>query len=298
MSRAAAQHTISQASALTGVPAPTLRAWERRYGIPEPQRTASGRRIYSDAEIDLIRRVRRLTVQGIPISVAAVRVRAAPRPRADASQEPDHYGALIDRIMNAIAAFDADRLDDELRRALLLGSSLDVYDRVMVPVMHRLGAGWKPNDPEALAQEHLTTEVMRSVAQDLLRLSRPKHPVGTAILAAFADELHVLPLYPIAFRLAQYRIRSIVLGARTPPAAIAVAVQRARPDLVALSLTVAPTAKRATHLLEAYGAACGDTPWLVGGMGIQPSAAVVRRAGGTVVDDAFDLEAFLDDLNR
>ncbi|GIW08274.1 MAG: hypothetical protein KatS3mg060_3079 [Dehalococcoidia bacterium] len=42
----------------TGIPADTIRAWERRYGIPRPQRTASGRRLYSEADLDVLRRLR------------------------------------------------------------------------------------------------------------------------------------------------------------------------------------------------------------------------------------------------
>ena len=47
-------HTVAE---MTGVPAATLRAWERRYGVPVPARTSSAYRVYSDADIALIRRV-------------------------------------------------------------------------------------------------------------------------------------------------------------------------------------------------------------------------------------------------
>jgi DNA-binding transcriptional MerR regulator len=42
----------------TGIPADTIRAWERRYGVPRPQRTASGRRLYSEADLEVIRQLR------------------------------------------------------------------------------------------------------------------------------------------------------------------------------------------------------------------------------------------------
>ncbi|MFN8534298.1 MAG: MerR family transcriptional regulator [Dehalococcoidia bacterium] len=42
----------------TGVPADTIRAWERRYGVPRPERNASGRRLYSERDLDLIRQLR------------------------------------------------------------------------------------------------------------------------------------------------------------------------------------------------------------------------------------------------
>ena len=41
-------YTIKQAAARTGVAIPTIRAWERRYGVVAPTRTAAGYRLYDD----------------------------------------------------------------------------------------------------------------------------------------------------------------------------------------------------------------------------------------------------------
>ena len=53
-------YTIKQASALTGVPADTLRAWERRYGVPSTSRSEGGYRLYDDHALDTVRRMRTL----------------------------------------------------------------------------------------------------------------------------------------------------------------------------------------------------------------------------------------------
>ena len=57
-------------SALTGVTAVTLRAWERLYGLVQPRRTPKGRRLYGRADIERIRRVLQLLERGISISQA------------------------------------------------------------------------------------------------------------------------------------------------------------------------------------------------------------------------------------
>jgi MerR family transcriptional regulator, light-induced transcriptional regulator len=41
---------------LTGVGAARLRAWERRYGFPSPSRLPGGRRRYSEADAEAIKR--------------------------------------------------------------------------------------------------------------------------------------------------------------------------------------------------------------------------------------------------
>lgn len=288
--------SIGAVAELTGVPAPTLRAWERRYGIPHPERSASGHRIYDERDVALVRRMRRLTDGGLAPRVAAERLRRAP-PAPDRAPEPpvaDPYDAVVERIVAAIDRFDPDALEAELRRGLVLGSTLAVYERVMVPVMRALGERWRHDDPVSIAQEHLTTEVMRDVAQDLHRLARPSSPVGLAVVACVADEQHVLPLYAIAFRLAQRRIKVVVLGARTPPSVVAVAVERMQPDLVALSSTVRPIDPEA--LLAAYGQSCGATPWIIGGTGVAGLAERVAAHGGRCIGPGLALDVFVDRL--
>ncbi len=54
----------------TGVPADTFRAWERRYGVPRPQRTAGLHRLYSDRDVAIIRWLRDRTTEGVNISQA------------------------------------------------------------------------------------------------------------------------------------------------------------------------------------------------------------------------------------
>ncbi len=65
-----AYYPIRVVSAETGVNAITLRAWERRYGLITPKRTAKGHRLYTEQDILLIRKVVALLNRGIPISQA------------------------------------------------------------------------------------------------------------------------------------------------------------------------------------------------------------------------------------
>ncbi|HSW42013.1 MAG TPA: MerR family DNA-binding transcriptional regulator, partial [Patescibacteria group bacterium] len=44
-------YTIKQAAALSDLTVPTVRAWERRYGVVHPARTASGYRLYDNEAI-------------------------------------------------------------------------------------------------------------------------------------------------------------------------------------------------------------------------------------------------------
>ena len=64
-------YRITQTAIRSGVSVPLIRAWERRYGIVRPQRTASGYRMYDDAAIDTLVRMRELTEAGWSASEAS-----------------------------------------------------------------------------------------------------------------------------------------------------------------------------------------------------------------------------------
>jgi hypothetical protein len=76
--------TLKAVSQRTGVPAATLRTWERRYGFMQPTRSPSGYRLYGEEEIGRIQQVKYLLDQGVRIGEAMAAVIDAASPT-----EPD-----------------------------------------------------------------------------------------------------------------------------------------------------------------------------------------------------------------
>lgn len=66
---------IKDVAERTGIAAGTIRMWEQRYGFPEPERTPSGYRRYSDGDVEAIRRVASYRRLGLSIPAAIDRVR-------------------------------------------------------------------------------------------------------------------------------------------------------------------------------------------------------------------------------
>ena len=82
---------IKDVAARTGLAAGTLRVWEQRYGFPAPGRTASGYRAYTEADVDLLRRVAAHRAEGLSVPAALERAR-----EAGAATEPGSlYGAIL-----------------------------------------------------------------------------------------------------------------------------------------------------------------------------------------------------------
>jgi len=90
---------IGEVSRRTGVTVPTLRAWERRYGLLLPVRTAGGHRRYSDEDVQRVLAVLELTGQGWGVGAAARRVASRGSAGAPALPPADE---LRDRLWSAL----------------------------------------------------------------------------------------------------------------------------------------------------------------------------------------------------
>lgn len=275
------KYRIQTVAEMTGVPAATLRAWERRYGIPVPERSNSSYRLFSDHDVASIRRLKELCDSGMAPAEAAklvLRIEEA----SNTPVEGDPYARACESILRAVIDFDPPTLEHAVRAAMFLGSASTVYARVLAPVMREVGDGWH-RGTISVAQEHMTTETLGAVARDMLRLLDPLPDASPAVVACFADEEHSLPLYGVAFTLIQCGFAPVLLGARTPPSAVRHAVESIQPALVALSVTVMPPAYRSRELVDDYADAVADVPWIIGGAAAEGLREAVEHAGGMVV---------------
>jgi DNA-binding transcriptional MerR regulator/methylmalonyl-CoA mutase cobalamin-binding subunit len=298
------RYRIATVAELTGVPEPTLRAWERRYGIPSPERTEAGYRLYGEEDIATVREMLQLCEQGLAAAEAAKLLLSRRGPRdasaraADDVAQRDPLELAVDAIVDAVRKFDDVALERSVRRAMFMGHVLDVVDGVFLPALRTVGDLWHAGEL-SIAQEHLVSQRVGTVLRDLLRLGTDARSPHVAVLGAFADEEHDLGLLAVAVRLAQAGMRPLVLGARTPPSAIRAAVEASSPALVALSTTVPPERARARELVDDYAAAVDGVSWVVGGVGAPAVAEFVEKRGGLVLEGAgVELEAGLRSVVR
>lgn len=284
MSEANGRFRIQVVSELTAVPAPTLRAWERRYGIPTPARTASAYRLYSDHDVAMVRRLRDLCANGMSIAEAARMVKASEDGAATLmGADGDPYEVAARRILDAIQAFDARSVEREVARAQYLGAATAVFERVFSPVMRRVGEMWHRGEL-SIAQEHIATTAVGDTVRAMVRLTNPDNSTQVVLLACFAEEDHVLPVHGVALRLASWGISTVTLGVRTPPQAIADAVRQMNPTGVCLSLSTPMHGDNADALVDAYARACERTPWFVGGLGAASIAERLAARGAIVIE--------------
>jgi len=295
------RYRIATVAELTGVPEPTLRAWERRYGVPSPERTASGYRLYTVTAVDEVRAMSSLCDGGMAAAEAAKVVLSRRVPQRTELHAPtlnvDVYEATVAALVDATVRFDVDDFEEKVRRLPLLGGATTILDRVVTPTLREIGDKWHNGDL-SIAQERMASQRMSTFLRDILNLTTDNDSRERVVLSCFADEEHELGLLATAIRLATWGYRPVYLGGRMPPSALRNAVESVNPVMVALSVTLTPSRARARELAEEYGAACGETPWVVGGPGVAPIEDLIRKYGGRVVsaEDTTALHALVREL--
>jgi DNA-binding transcriptional MerR regulator len=222
----------------TGLSVDVLRAWERRYGLLRPRRSAGGFRLYSLRDEDTVRAMLAEIDRGFPPAQAAKLALAQPASRASSTvasrpAAPEAEGALTlvrADLHSALIGFDGGRAH-QLIDELFAGFTADaVLSEVVLPFLTDLGDGWERGEI-TIAQEHFASTLLR---ERLLGLARPwdRGNGPRAILACPPDERHDIALICFGIVLGRGGWRITYLGADTPISALAETADALNPDLV------------------------------------------------------------------
>jgi DNA-binding transcriptional MerR regulator len=131
-------------------------------------------------------------------------------------------------LARAALALDAPAISRMLDRSLREIGVVATWEKLAVPVLVAIGERHAATGSCIDVEHLLSTQLLTALATSAGRLSEPVN-TRTVLLACADDEQHSLPLYALAAALAERRVGTRMLGARTPPAALAEAVARIGP---------------------------------------------------------------------
>lgn len=193
--------TIQQASEQCGVNPVTLRAWERRYGLLKPERTAKGHRRYRSAEVDQIRRIVHWVEKGVPISQVASLLSGEQEPLLSADNGVPWAQARQDALL-ALETMNGRRLEQLLNSLLADYSHAQVIRELSDPLREQLAGSPSLSAHLALLEAVLT----QKWAARSLSLSPKRREFGW-LLVPVGD---VLPALELAMVLQRPDRKSVV----------------------------------------------------------------------------------------
>jgi DNA-binding transcriptional MerR regulator/methylmalonyl-CoA mutase cobalamin-binding subunit len=268
---------------LTGINPVTLRAWERRYKLITPQRTAKGHRLYSQMDIERIQRVLALLDQGISISQVSRML----------DQEPDQLTALsstesvdvweqyLERMLAAIRRFDEPALEGIYNDALSLYPADLVNTRLTTPLLRRFGDHWKEQST-LIAEEHFFSVYLRNKLGARLHHMNQRNSGRLLLLACLPGELHEIGMLFFALAAVNRGYRVLLLGANMPLEHLPEVIRRRPCEAIVLSGSARPGRNLLQESLPEL-VKRASVPVLVGGGITERHASAVEAAGAICI---------------
>lgn len=241
----------------TGIPADTVRAWERRYGVPLPRRTETGRRLYSEQDVVAIRWLRERTASGMTISQAIQQMRSLGDEAFVEAVPVRDYGprnpeTLATELLLALLRFDERAATTIAEEAFALYRVEEVFVRIFVPVLVEIGERWHRREA-TVAQEHFASHFVERRLSSLFQASLPLTGRATIVIAGAPEEEHELGLMMLAVFLARRTWDIVYLGANVPIADLLQTIKQVQPALVCLSASNDRTARTLSSAANAIG---------------------------------------------
>lgn len=278
-------YTVKHAAALTGVPAGTLRMWERRYGVVAPVRTEGGYRLYDDAAIARLTAMHALVTAGWSPRRAALQVSSgttlgptgplevtsgSPEPgRADDAAEPDagpdpdaHPDAGL--LVRLAGDLDATTLNRELDRVFADADLERVLESWLMPALRRLGAAWHAGAVSVAGEHFVSAGLQRRLAASLDAAS-VQAGAARVLVGLPRGARHELGVLSFAVLLARAGADVLYVGADLPPDSWVVAVVAREPDAVVIGVPTAEDVPAVRDTVAAISAARPDLSVLLGG---------------------------------
>ena len=282
---AAIMVTIKKAAELTGVPEHTLRAWERRYSLLAPSRTASGYRIYDEQALARITAMHDLVKAGWTPRAAAVEV----------ARQPLNGEAIVDphaELLSAAGALDASAVGRVLDEHFARLGFETVVDHWLLPALQRIGHEWSEGRVSVAAEHLVSNLVMRrlSTAYEAVGSGQSGRPV---LIGAPPGVDHQIGLMAFAVAARRAGMPTIYLGAQVPLAAWRDAAGRSGARVAVTTVPRSRDVARARRVVECLGEEPRLPVW-VGGKYQHLVGESAHRLGHSISEAAARLAALAD----
>lgn len=252
----------------TNISPSTLRAWERRYNMCQPQRSDSGYRLYSDRDVAIIRWLKAQVDAGMAISQAVNWLQTLrdevnegnsllPDPTGRAAEpllitptrlDVQNFATLQQQLLDALLNYDEESAEQILARSFALYPVEHVGEHVITPVLVEIGDRWHRGELSITREHYATNYLMQRLAAILRTV--PNNSGALLWIGCAPGELHELGamLLSIYLRRAGYLVR--YLGQNLPVDDLVAEAKSQRPAMILFSVNGADAVAGLRHVCD------------------------------------------------
>jgi DNA-binding transcriptional MerR regulator len=278
----------------TGIKPDTLRAWERRYGLPNPGRTSGGHRLYSEYDIETLKWLLERQSEGMSIS-RAVELWNTMQANEEDPLETQSYTAspstpefphlvtgtpikeMRTHWIKAVLAFDEEVAENLLTQSFALYPLETVCTELLQKGISEIGRLWYTGQA-SVQQEHFASELATRRLQALIASSPSPTRRANTITGTPPQEEHTLSSLLLTLFLRQRGWPVVYLGANVPLARLEETIKQTRSNLVAFTSMQLHTAASLNQIAQTLKT--DDIPFAFGGLIFSQTPNLVNRIPG------------------
>lgn len=211
--------SIKDLENLTGIKAHTIRIWEKRYNLLQPERTDTNIRFYSLESLQKLLNVSYLNNNGFKISkIASLKAEEIPKLVKEVASSDTTNNHAIDTFKLSMLNFDPKLFQSTWDGLIKQKGFTEIFYDDIIPLMSQIGLLWQ-TDTITPAHEHFITWLIRNkilIHTDELQSQTLIDTEKVFVLYLPDNEVHELGLMLINYELAAKGYQSIFLGQSVP----------------------------------------------------------------------------------
>lgn len=240
------KYTIKVVSERTGVRPVTLRAWERRYDLLDPNRLENNYRLYSEQDIQILRWITHRLDDGLSISNAvreyhglrenniwpeALPTVIAPEPTRQPEYPPNHYAEQLFQAFVDHKQADVKKLVDSIQRMFDLDT---IFFEIFQPCLYEIGEAWYRGEIR-IATEHAASAYIRGILMQLLQAFPVYTNAPSLLIGCAPEEFHEIAPLMLSVLLRREGYQVEFLGADLPSDDLVLYAEDVSPAMIVLS---------------------------------------------------------------
>lgn len=244
-------YSIKELEQLSGIKAHTIRIWEKRHRLIEPQRTDTNIRLYSDHDLKKIINVSLLNSNGYKISaIARMRQDELNKRVVELTDNSNNAAVFIDRFITAMIDLDEEKFENEMIAVeQRYGFEAAVTD-VVYPFLEKIGILWQTGNITP-AHEHFISNLIRQrILVAIAALPKNSKATIRAVLFLPEYELHEIGLLFFHYITRKKGFKTFYLGQSVPHEDLKTICKIHNPHILVTSLTSVPATTQLNNYIK------------------------------------------------
>jgi DNA-binding transcriptional MerR regulator len=245
--------TIKDLENLSGIKAHTIRIWEKRYQLLQPQRTSGNIRYYDTESLQKLLNVTLLNNNGYKISKIADLTDDA---IVLLAREMANKTALVDDAINSFKmsmfSFDQSLFNQTYNQLLINKTFRDVFKDVCIPFLNHIGLMWQTNTLTPAHEHFISNLISQKIQINIEKIQQSLLVDNSVVYVLFLpeNEIHELGLMYLNYELSLRGKKTIYLGQSIPLSSLDSLMEKFDKINFISSFTVSPTESKLSDYLS------------------------------------------------